>query len=118
MTALTHTKIVDRIRELERGPRKESEQRDCEEFRVAKEAMKALGKSINGGSPDIVALGLLTGLWQEHRYLQNNLIQILITVLGNLSEVEGTDARNEFGIGLCQEVRVLLKDKLFWKDLA
>ena len=118
MTVLTHTKIAERIRELERGPRTEGEKRNCDAYLKAKEAMEALGKAINGGPEDATALGLLAGLWEEHRYLQNNLIQILVTVLGNLSVVEGTDARNEFGIGLCEEIRVLLKDKLFWRDLA
>lgn len=116
MTVLTHTKIAERIRELASGPSTEGEKRNCDAYREAKDAMKALGKAINGGPEDATALGLLAGLADEHRYLQNNLIQILITVLGNLPVVEGTDARNEFGIGLCAEVRELFADKLFWRQ--
>lgn len=116
MTSFTHTNVQRKLRELESPVEEEHKIREYAGYREAKSVMVDLGKAINGGSADTLALGLLAGLYQQHRYLQNEMIQTLITVLGNLAQVAGTDARNEFGIGLCREIRELFKDKLFWKD--
>lgn len=138
MTNFTHTDVRKKLQELEGPTRDKYKIREHEGYRESKEVMTNLGRAINGGTrygkepepcekcgvedgitgidPDTLALGLLAGLYQEHRYLQSHLILALITALGNLGEIEGTDARNEFGIGLCREIRELFKDKLFWKD--
>ena len=118
MTVLTHTSVREKLQELEGLPETEDEARLRGQYRDAKAAMLALGKAVNGGNTNATALGLLAGLAVEHRYLQNELVQVLITVLGNLPEVEGEDARNSFGLRLCREIRTVFKDNLFWKDTA
>jgi len=138
MSNFTHTDIREKLQELERPARKEHQKRERDGYREIKTVVDNLGRALNGGtrrggepkpcetcqhdpgitavSADTLALAFTSALTREHRYLQNELIQALIMALGNMPEVEGTDARNEFAIGLCKDIRFLFKDKLFWRS--
>jgi hypothetical protein len=82
-------------------------------FQKAKEGMEELTRALNGGTSKAAMLGVLDALWSEHRYLQNEAIIALLSALANLAPVAGSDARNEFGIGLCQKIRDTLDDELY-----
>ena len=113
MTTKTNT-LAEQIDEMRRPAREEHQKYDRETFRRADQLMEELGKLLNGGSKSVAVLGVINGLRREHRYLQNEAIISLLTALGRLPEVEGTDARNEFGIDLCRKVRKTFDDSLFW----
>ena len=113
MTTKTN-RLAEQIDEMRRPPREEHQKYDRETFRRADMLMEELGKLLNGGSKGAAILGVVNGLRREHRYLQNEAIISLLTALGRLPEVEGTDARNEFGIGHCKTVRKTFDDSLFW----
>jgi len=88
-------------------------------FEKARDAVKALGDSLNGGNKDAVQTGALVGLLTTHRYLSNEMVIQLLTALGEfgaMPESAVSDARNEFAYKLCGKVRAALRDELFWRD--
>lgn len=91
---------------------------DRERFERGRDAVKALGDVLNGGSKDAVMIGALTGLLTTHRYLSNEMVIVLLTMLGefaSLPENMVSDGRNAFAYKLAGKVREALKDDLFWK---
>lgn len=90
-------------------------------FEKARDAVRALGDTLNNGSQgkDAVQTGMIVGLLTTHRYLSNEMVTQLLTALGEfgaMPESAVSDARNEFAYRLCGKLRTALKDELFWRD--
>jgi hypothetical protein len=108
-------KVLEELARFERlRDRDPSEKYQKVTFDAAKEATEVLTKALNGGSQRPAIFGILSALRREHRYLQNEAVIVMLSALGLLCEVEGTDARNEFGIGLSRKVQEKLEDDLFY----
>lgn len=91
---------------------------DRERFERARDAVKALGDVLNGGSKDAAMVGALVGLLTTHRYLSNEVVIALLTAMGefaSLPEHAVSDARNQFAYAICGKMREALKSDLFWK---
>ena len=92
---------------------------DRAKFDAARDAIVALGNALNGGSRDAVLTGALDGLLRTHRYLSNEMVVVLLTMLGDfasLPEAMVSDGRNEFAYRVCGKLRTALKDDIFWRD--
>jgi len=94
-------------------------QYDAPKFEKASAAVQALGDALNGGSKDAVLIGALAGLLSTHRYLSNEMVVVLLTMLGEFGSMEEamvSDGRNEYAYKLCVKLRTAFKDDLFWRD--
>ena len=65
-----------------------------------------------------VIAGIVAGLLESHRYLQDKAIQAIFRALGEYGRLPGqyTDARNEFAHKLCSLLTERFRDELYWKD--
>lgn len=107
--------VISELARMERlSSREPSEKYQKVTFDHAKELGEKLGKILNGGSQNPAVMGVLYALRREHRYLQNVVVIVLLQAIGLLHKVEGTDARNEFAIGLSRKVFEALNDELFF----
>jgi len=104
-------KILERLAKGE----KSSNEYTRRNFDQGLEAARALSKALNGGDRNNIMLGFLDGLVREHRYLQSEMVWMLLTILAELASpdlVNRTDARNEYAIKACADLREALKDRL------
>jgi len=83
-------------------------------FDAAFAATQEFAKALNGGPERAVLLGILSALSREHRFLQQQQVIAMLSALGLLDVVSGSDARNEFAHKLTGQVREALSDSLFW----
>ena len=93
---------------------------DREEFKRVQDAMASLDRVSNSSHSHRLRAGILVGLLQMHRYLQNQVIIEMIQALGDFAalvednEARYTDARNIFAAKVCMKLRKALEDDLFY----
>jgi hypothetical protein len=99
-------------------------QRDREDYDGVRAAVETLADLANRhtSNDDLLIVAMIEQLLRTHRYIQNDLIVKILTVLGTLgglyeeNEVRYADARNGFAMKLCGKVREALKDELFFRE--
>lgn len=73
------------------------------EFLEGAKVAQTLSNLINGGSSKELTKGFLAELKCTHRYLQSEVIWLLIGALKGMA-TENTDARNDFAIDACKKI--------------
>lgn len=89
-------------------------------FQKAKVATKMLLDATNTmGSDREIQAGFVAGILETHRHLQSQGILAILTALGNWGKMAGqSDARNEHAKETCELLPTLLRERIYWKDLA
>jgi hypothetical protein len=98
---------IQRIRESER-----------EAYLAARNATKALLDATNTmGADKAVVAGVVAGILETHRYLQDQGITAILTALGEFGRMSGQeDARNADAKGTCAMLPEVLRERIYWKD--
>lgn len=92
---------------------------DQETMNDTASAIKTIGDKMNAGDDGVVVAGIVSGLIDQHRYLQSKTIGALIWALcefATLPEDQFVDARNLYAHKLCQKMRECFADDFCWKD--
>lgn len=111
--------IWAKIRSLETCDRS-YEEHELRLYREVRDLTTKLVDSTNTmGSSGVVEAGIVAGIINCHRYLQEQGIKALVYALGEFGRLptgQFTDARNQFAHKLCGILREKLRDEMFWKD--
>jgi len=116
--------MLDRIREMERGYTGQGDtlqrirEAETDAFIKAKVATKALLDATNTmGCDKAIVAGVVAGLLETHRYLQQQGIVAILEALGSFGKMDGqSDARNEHAKATCALLPEALRERIYWKD--
>lgn len=96
-----------------RGPELWPPKWRAESVQAGMDAMQMLVDKTNGGSEKDIAVGAVTVLVSEHRYLQNETVLALLRIIqtyGELDEERYVDGRNEAMYNICRRLAALLRE--------
>jgi hypothetical protein len=86
-------------------------------FEKARDAVKALGDTLNGGQQDAALLGTIVGILTTHRYLSDKMVVVLLTAIGEfggMPENAVSDGRNAYAYKLAGKLREALGEDLYF----
>jgi len=86
-------------------------------YNITKGAIALLLDALNSGSERDAVPGTVAGILTTHRHLQGVGIFALLKALGELPTLENaTDPRNEHAYKACAELRIALRERIYWRD--